>query len=143
MLYSWKLANNSLRVLGWLSSTVPVEIKMVVLGKSDGKVEMRIYKFHLHTRVDGSVVGGSLEHSQSAFAKGQFLDSPSIKSDPLSNRDDLVCSCELEGDHLLAIMEDGDSNGSQPSVVPSSVIGNKVSIHYQLIIADEVEGVVL
>ena len=40
---------------------------------------------------------------------------------------------------LFAIVQDGDSNGSQPSVVVSSVVGDKQSIHLELVIADKVE----
>ena len=60
--------------------------------------------------------------------------------DPLSDPDDLISSCELESGGLVSIMEGGDSNGSQPSVVPVGIIRNKESIHLELVVADKVEG---
>ena len=113
---------------------------MAVLSKSDCEVELRVDKLHQDTRVDGGVVGWNLEHSQLAIVEGKSLDSLCIELDSLSDLDELISSCELECGSLLPIMEDGDSNGPQPSVVPGSVIRNKESIHLKLLIADKVEG---
>ena len=64
------LTNNSFRVTKWQSSAVPVEIKMVVFGKSDSEIEVRVNKLHTDTRVEWSVVGWNLKHSQLALVEG-------------------------------------------------------------------------
>ena len=64
------LTNNSCRVIKWQSSAVPVEIKMVVLGKSDCEVKLRVDKLHTDTRMELGVVGWNLKHSRLALVEG-------------------------------------------------------------------------
>ena len=64
------LTNDSSRAIKWQSSAVPVEIKMVVLGKSDSEVELRVDELHTDTRVELGVVGWNLKHSQLALVEG-------------------------------------------------------------------------
>jgi hypothetical protein len=40
---------------------------------------------------------------------------------------------------LVAVVQDGDSNGAQPGVVVSSFVRDKESIHLELFVAEEVE----
>ena len=115
---------------------MPVKIKMVVLGKSDSKVQLRIDKLHTDTRVELSVVGWNFENSQLALVEGQLLNSPCIELDSLSDPHKSISSCELE---CCPISQDGDSNGAQPSAVVISVVGDKESIHLELFVAEEVE----
>ena len=74
------------------------------------------------------------------IVEGQLLDGLGFKCYSLSNPDQLISSCELECGNLLAIVVNSNSNGTQPGVVIVSVIGNKESIHLELVIADEVES---
>ena len=64
------LTNNSCRAIEWQSNAVPVEIKMVVLGKSDSEIKLSVDKLHADTRVEWSVVGWNLKHSQLALVEG-------------------------------------------------------------------------
>ena len=52
----------------------------------------------------------------------------------------VVCSYELECGHLLAIVVDSDTNGTNPCVVDTTRVWNKESIHLELTVADDVEG---
>ena len=119
---------------------MPVEIKVVALCEFDGELESGIDKLHVNTGVFWSVVGWNFEHAQFALLEGQLLDGLGFKHHPLSNLDQLISSRELECGHLLAAMADSDPNGAQPGIVIVSIIGNKESIHLELVIADEVEN---
>ena len=62
---------------------MPEKIKMVVLGKPDREVEIRVDKLHLDTRVFGCVVGWNLEHSQFTIVERKFLDGLCFELDSL------------------------------------------------------------
>ena len=122
------------------SSVVPVEIKTVILCKSDNKINPRVSKGHKNARISRTVLERKFQKRQLPTAKNQFLDGPCIKLNPLSDPNLSISSCELECGHLLAVMADSDSNGAQPGVVIVCVIGNKESIHLELVVADKVEN---
>lgn len=134
------LTNNSPGVFVRHPSAVPVEIKVTILSKTNSEVEICLDKLHLDTGISGGVVGWNFQHGQFAPVEGQLLDGFGIQLNPLSNPDQLIDGSELECGGLLAIVKDGDSNGSQPSVLPVGVVWNKESIHLEVVIADEVEG---
>ena len=127
-------------MLEWYPSIVPVEIKMVILCKSDNKINPRVNKGHMNVRVSGTVPKRKFQKRQLPSTENQFLDGSCIKLDSLSDPDKLISSCELECGHLLAVLADSDSNGAQPGVVIVGVVRNKESIHLKLVIADQVEG---
>ena len=108
---------------------MPVELKVAILGKSDGEVELRVEKHDLNTRVSGRVVGWNSEHGQLAVTEGELLDGLCIEHNLSSDLDELVSSGELECGGLVAILEGSDSDGSQPGVVVIGSIRNKQSIH--------------
>ena len=97
-----------------------VDIKMAVLGKSNGERALGINELHLNTRVSLGVVGWNLENRQLALVEGKLLDGRCIWLDSFSNPDQLISSCELECDHLPFIMEGNNSHRTQPGVVKSS-----------------------
>ena len=119
---------------------MPVEIKMVVLGKPNSEVEVRVNKLDLDTREPGSVVGGNLKHGQFAVMEGELLDGLGFHLNSVSNPDELVRGCELKSGGLLAVVKDCDANRAKPSVVPVGVVRNKEGIHLELLVANQVEG---
>jgi hypothetical protein len=122
---------------------MPVEIKMAVLGESHGEGELGIDEVHLHARVQLGMVGRNLENRQLAIVEGKLLDGLGVELDSLTNPDQLISSCEPKGGGLLSITEGSHSDGAQPGVVIISGIGNKESIHLEVVVAQQVEdGVV-
>ena len=119
---------------------MPVEIKVATPGEANSEVEIRVDELDQDTRICVMATFRHLEDSQLVLSKGQPLQLPGVERDFPFYLDRLISSCELQGGHLLAIMEDSHSDGSQPSVVPVGLIRDKESVHLQLSVADEVEG---
>ena len=119
---------------------MPVEIKMVILGKSNDEIELRVNELHLNTRVLSSAVGWNFMHRQLSLVEGQLFNGVCIKCDPLSNNNLVMSSNELQRHRLASIMENSNSNGSKPCVVPIGIVGNKESIHLKVAIAQQIEN---
>ena len=113
---------------------------MMLLGKSNGEVEIGISNLHLDPRVSSSVARWHSEKGRFAVVEGDLLDGVGSDWITLSDLDKLIVGCELQGRHLLPVMEDSHSNGSQPRIVPGGLIRDKESIHLKLSVADQVEG---
>ena len=78
--------------------------------------------------------------------EGQLFDSLGFHLNFLSDPDELISRCELKRGGSLGIIfmvEGSDSDGTEPSVVPVSVVRNKEGVHLQLFIAHQVESGVL
>ena len=114
---------------------------MMVLGKSNGEVEISIGKLHLDPRVSSCVARWHSENGRFATAvKGDLLDGVGSDWITLSDFDKLIVGRKLQGRRLLPVVDDSHSNGSQPCIVPGGLIRDKEGIHLKPSVADQVEG---